>query len=223
MGVVAVRLCCVVWSLCFEKHIHSFENMDEVVYANCGNSAPCVECNIVKQPSNELMGTVTWRCGCGTFSMWCRECYLLFGYLPECTRERMYRKRRFFAEGKKINFFLFKSNSQEMNEEEKIEEMNKKKEKSKEEKRKERKLHKYLNRAYVDLVGDICIDLAKTYCGGCKIPFSHALFHTCHLPLDEKDKKYGRSALSIAYESGLVYTEFKKILEERNEVKKILM
>ena len=68
-------------------------------------------------------------------------------------------------------------------------------------------------------MGDVCIDLAKKYCGGCRIPFSHALFHTCHLPLDEKVLKYGKSTLNI-YESGLVYTEFKKILEERNEVKK---
>ena len=73
---------------------------DDVVYANCGNSTPCVECNIIKQPSNDLMGTVACRCGCSLFSMWCRECYLSFGYLPECTREKMYQKR-FFAEGKK--------------------------------------------------------------------------------------------------------------------------
>ena len=74
--------------------------MHNVVYANCANSTLCVECNIVKQPSNVQMGTVTCRCGCGLFSMWCMECYLTFGYLPECTRERLYWKR-FNAESEK--------------------------------------------------------------------------------------------------------------------------
>ena len=77
------------------------------------------------------------------------------------------------------------------------------------EEKKEKKLHKYLNSSYAELVGSICSDLAKTYCYGCKKPFSPGLFHSCLLPDNEKIDKYGEVSLKIACKSGLVYKTFR--------------
>ena len=52
---------------------------------------------------------------------------------------------------------------------------------------KQRTLNKYLNDGYACVVGNISIDIAKSYCTACKIPFSPVFFHF-FLPNDEKIK-----------------------------------
>ena len=64
------------------------------------------------------------------------------------------------------------------------------------------------------MVGEICRDFCKKYCRGCEVPFS-PLFHSCILPDCEKVKIYASIAVRIIYESGIIYKEFKKIIDEK--------
>ena len=92
-------------------------------------------------------------------------------------------------------------------------------EKENEKELKQRKLNKYLNASYATVVGDISINIAKTYCMRCDIPFSPALFHFCLLPNDEKINEYGREALNIGRKSGLIYKTFRDKVLEKNKRK----